>query len=622
MDGNLRGTIYQPESWHLLDTAMRRSLQTGEGYELDLEALRGDGASLWITTRGEVVRDASGTIGGLCGTVQDITERKRMERLYAVLSRTNETIVRIHDEATLYQEVCRILAQEGKFPLVWIGLTEADRVVPAASFGPSSDYLTQIEVRVQGHLGDGPTGRCIRENRPVVNDDFATNVDTTPWREHALMRNFRASAAFPLHRRERPIGALTLYATRPGSFDPEHVRLLQTLSEDLSSALDAMDQERLRATAEDALRESERNLQEVNQRKNDFMAILSHELRNPLAPITNSLYILKRAVPGGEQARRAQSVIERQVGQISRLVDDLLDMTRISRNKVHLQRKRLELNELARRTMDDYREHFAKSEILLAPVFVNGDWNRLVQVVGNLLQNATKFTGKGGRASVSVGIDEVAGRAIVRVVDSGVGMLPETLARLFQPFMQAQNTLDRSKGGLGIGLALVKGLIELHGGEVSAESAGLGQGTAFILRLPLYPDQTPEISRKPAPERHRRCVLIIEDNLDVGETWGEALESSGHDVVIARSGAEGITKAREVRPNLVLCDLELPGMDGLEVARTLRTDDALKDIYLVTLSGYASPEDLERATAAGVDRHLAKPLRAEALDEILSSLRP
>jgi PAS domain S-box-containing protein len=382
-----RETIYPPESWHLLDAAMRRALQTGDGYELDLEALRGDGVALWITTRGEVVRDASGMVLGLCGTVQDITERKRMERLYAVLSRANEAIVRLHDEATLYQEVCRIVAHEGKFPLVWIGLTQANVVTPVASFGPSVDYLAQIEVRVQGKLGEGPTGRCIREDRPVVNDDFDSNMDTTPWREPALKRNFRASAAFPLHRRGQPIGALTLYAARPGGFDPEHVRLLQALTADLSSALGAMEQERLRAAAEDALRESERNLQEVDQRKNEFMAILSHELRNPLAPITNSLYVLKHAVAGSEKARRAQSVIERQVGQLSRLVDDLLDMTRISRNKVHLQRERLELNELVRHTTDDHRELFERSGILLelhahpSPVFVNGDKNRLAQVL-------------------------------------------------------------------------------------------------------------------------------------------------------------------------------------------------------------------------------------------------
>jgi two-component system CheB/CheR fusion protein len=622
-----RATIYPPESWHLLDAAMQRALQTGEGYQLDLEALRADGVAFWITTRGEVVRDARGMIVGLCGTVQDITERKRLERLYAVLSRVNEAIVRVHDEATLYQEVCRILAQEGRFPLVWIGLTEADVVAPVASFGPSVDYLTEIEVQVQGTLGEGPTGRCVRENRPVVNDDFDTNVDTVPWREHALKRNFRASAAFPLHRRGQPVGALTLYAARPGGFDPEHVRLLQTLSEDLSSALDAMEQERLRATAEDALRESERNLQEVDQRKNEFMAILSHELRNPLAPITNSLYVLKHAAAGGEQARRAQSVIERQVGQLSRLVDDLLDITRISRNKVHLQRKRLELNELVRHTMDDYRELFERSEILLelhahpSPVFVNGDWNRLAQVVGNLLQNATKFTGKGGRTSVSVGTDAVADRAIVRVKDSGVGMLPETLARLFQPFVQAQNTLDRSKGGLGLGLALVKGLVDLHGGEISAESAGLGRGAELILRLPLDPDRTPEITKNPVFHQQRRRVLIIEDNLDAADTLGEALEIGGHEVVIAHSGAEGIAKAREVLPEVVLCDIGLPGMDGFEVARTLRADHALEGTFLVALSGYALPEDLERASAAGFDRHLAKPLRLEELKEILSNLR-
>jgi two-component system CheB/CheR fusion protein len=351
------------------------------------------------------------------------------------------------------------------------------------------------------------------------------------------------------------------------------------------------------------------------------------ELRNPLAPITNSLYVLRCAVAGSEQARRAQAVIGRQVGQITRLVDDLLDITRISRGKIHLQRKRLDLNELVRHTMDDYRELFAQNQICLelhvpgSPVYVDGDWNRLAQVIGNLLQNAAKFTGKGGQTNVSVGTDETDGRAIVRVKDSGIGLLPETLAGLFQPFMQAPNTLNRSKGGLGLGLALVKGLVDLHGGDICAESAGLGQGAEFILALPLAPDRTPETTRTPSYHSQCRHVLIIEDNLDAADTLGEALTIAGHEVVIAHSGAEGIAKARELHPEIVLCDIGLPGMDGFEVARALRADNNLAGTFLVALSGYALPEDMQRASEAGFDKHLAKPLRLEALKEILSTFR-
>ena len=550
-----------------------------------------------------------------------------LARLYAVLSRVNEAIVRTRDEEWLYHETCRIVAEEGGFPLVWIGIVKELEVVPAAWGGPATDYLRQIKAEVEGDLGSGPTGTCVREERPVVNDDFDTNPSMTPWREPALAHGFRASAAFPLRRQGRVIGALTLYAPTPGAFDPEHVKLLESLCADISYALDALEQERLRTEAERALRESERNLREADRRKNEFMAVLSHELRNPLAPIKNSLYILDRAVPGGDQARRAQAVIDRQVGQLVRLVDDLLDVTRITRNKIHLQRQRLELNDLVRRTMEDHRSLFEKSEVRLElhlapqPVFVSADWNRLAQVVGNLLQNAAKFTDRGGSASVSVATDAAARRAIIRMADTGVGMAPEMLARLFQPFMQADTTLDRNKGGLGLGLALVKGLVELHGGEISAHSAGLGKGAEFVVRLPLDLAGAAQIDAGPTSrQRSRWRVLIIEDNNDAADSLREAFESGGHEIAVAYNGLDGIQKARECDAEVVLCDISLPGLDGYEVARAFRDDGSLRSVYLVALSGYALPEDLVKAKEAGFDHHLAKPPSMEKLEQILADL--
>jgi signal transduction histidine kinase len=243
--------------------------------------------------------------------------------------------------------------------------------------------------------------------------------------------------------------------------------------------------------AKDALRASEAQLLEADRRKNDFIATLSHELRNPLAPIKNCLYILDHAAPGGAQARRAKATIDRQVNQLGRLVDDLLDITRITRNKFQLQRQQLELNDLIRRTLEDHRSEFEKAGVRLdleaapAPVWVHADWTRLAQTLGNLVQNAVKFTPRDGRVIVSVSADLLREQALIRVADTGVGMKPETLAGLFEPFMQAEVTLERSKGGLGLGLALVKGIVELHGGAIEAKSEGLGHGTEFLVRLPL-----------------------------------------------------------------------------------------------------------------------------------------
>ncbi len=253
-------------------------------------------------------------------------------------------------------------------------------------------------------------------------------------------------------------------------------------------------------------------------------------------------------------------------------------------------------------------------------ILVNADWNRLTQVVGNLLQNAAKFTGRGGATSVTVRRDAQANRAVIQVTDTGIGIAPPLLAQLFQPFMQADQTLDHSQGGLGLGLALVKGLVELHGGDVSAESAGLGQGATFEVRLPLANCETAALQLSVSGPRTRRRILIIEDNIDAADTLREALEFCEHEVEVAYSGPDGIERARQIQPNVVLCDIGLPGMDGYQVARALRADDSFRGLFLVALSGYALPQDLQQALEAGFDHHLAKPPSLEQIEELLQSL--
>jgi two-component system CheB/CheR fusion protein len=242
-------------------------------------------------------------------------------------------------------------------------------------------------------------------------------------------------------------------------------------------------------------------------------------------------------------------------------------------------------------------------------------------VVGNLLLNAAKFTGKGGRTQVSLAVDPGTRRAVIRVADTGVGISPELLPRLFQPFAQADDTMDRSQGGLGLGLVLAKGLVELHGGAISVHSQGIGKGTEFIVRLPLdgeFDAKTP--TPVDASPRVRR-VLIIEDQADAAQSLREALELCGHQVEVAENGPAGLSRARAYCPEVVLCDIGLPGMDGYEVARAFRADEALKDAFLVALSGYALPDDVLRAAEAGFDRHLAKPPSLDKLEELLSKLR-
>jgi PAS domain S-box-containing protein len=412
---------------------------------------------------------------------RDVTERElqarrvhRLTQLYAVLSQANEMIVRTRDESQIFQEVCRIVTEQMALPLAWIGLAEGRWVKPVAASGPSAAYLGGVRVEVEGELGQGPTGTCIREDRAMVNDDFEGNPLLSPWREAALRHGIRASAAFPLHKNGKPVGALTLYSQQRAAFDSEQVELLLALAADVSYTLDAIKAERLRGEAERALRESERELRDADARKNEFLAMLSHELRNPLAPIRNSLFILQHVRGDGEQVQHAEAVIERQVAHLTSLVDDLLDVTRVTRGKIRLEKEQVNLDELVGRTVEDHRDLFARAGVELAfrpsgaRLTVRADRTRLTQVVGNLLQNAVKFTPKGGSTAVSVESRED-GQAAVRVCDTGAGIGADILPHLFEPFTQADRTLDRSKGGLGLGLALVRGLVEMHDAAVSED---------------------------------------------------------------------------------------------------------------------------------------------------------
>jgi signal transduction histidine kinase/ActR/RegA family two-component response regulator len=377
-----------------------------------------------------------------------------------------------------------------------------------------------------------------------------------------------------------------------------------------------------RKRAEEAVRESDR-------RKTEFLAVLSHELRNPLTPLRNGVAILERAEPGGAQARRALEIIDRQVHQLARLVDDLLDVTRVSSGKVQLRLERLDLVDVVRRAAADHRVLFAERGVELkldlppGALGVNGDAARLTQVIGNLLQNAAKFTPQRGTVVVSVGLERDR-EAVVRVRDTGAGVAPEVLTRLFQPFVQGEATLDRSRGGLGLGLALVKGLVETHGGTVAVASEGPGRGAEFSFRLPV--DERPRVG-EPAGKSSRlppaaRRVLDIEDNVDAAETLRDLLALSGHQVEIAFDGAAGLAAARAFLPDAVLCDVGLPGIDGYDVARALRADSALRGVLLVAVTGYGAPEDAARALEAGFDCHIAKPPALEAIEKILVNGAP
>jgi two-component system CheB/CheR fusion protein len=379
------------------------------------------------------------------------------------------------------------------------------------------------------------------------------------------------------------------------------------------AALLAAEDVTARRMAEDAVRDA-------LQRRDDFLGTLSHELRNPLSPIRNALALLRRGPPLDAATARAIAVIDRQSAHLSRLVDDLLDVTRIARGKVQLRRAVLDLRGLVQRTVEDHRAAFEAAGVALtldageAPRWVDADPTRVAQVLGNVLGNALKFTGRGGQ--VAVALREEGGAVRLAVRDSGAGIEPELQARLFEPFSQGTQTLARASGGLGLGLATVKGLVELHGGTVAVVSPGPGRGTEVTVTLPQTGAPSPGPAPVPAPSSRRR-VLVVDDNVDGAVTLKDVLEASGHEVRVAHHGPGALQVAREFLPDAVVCDLGLPGMDGFAVARAIRADPALAPTHLVALSGYARPEDVGRSREAGFDHHVAKP---PALDELLGHL--
>jgi PAS domain S-box-containing protein len=390
-----------------------------------------------------------------------------------------------------------------------------------------------------------------------------------------------------------------------------------------SIARDVAAQKRL----QEELRGRAEALAEADRRKDDFLHMLAHELRNPLAPIFNGLEILRLAGADAERRQQAGRMMERQVRHLTRLVDDLLDVARISRGKVRLRRERLDLARLVRGTAEDHRPSLDRAGLALTvaapdtPVWVSGDGTRLAQVVGNLLDNAAKFTDRGGRVRVAVEADRPARRAEVHVTDTGQGIAPDLLGRLFEPFSQGDRSLNRAPGGLGLGLALVRGLTELHGGEVEVRSGGPGRGAEFIVRLPV--EQEPAALTGPAaaprPGGGRLRILVVEDNRDAAETLRVWLGILGHEVEVAHTGPEGVEAARRRPPEVVLCDIGLPGLDGYGVARAIRQDATTAGARLIAITGYGSDEDRRRSQDAGFDLHLTKPVDPADLQPLLTS---
>jgi PAS domain S-box-containing protein len=383
-----------------------------------------------------------------------------------------------------------------------------------------------------------------------------------------------------------------------------------------------------RKKSEEQLRDTLLALEDADHRKDQFLAMLAHELRNPLGPMLNTTHLL--GIPGlaADKAQQARVILERQVRHMARLLDDLLDVSRITRGKIELSLEPVDMSVLIREVVADHLESVRAAGLKLevdvdAELFVNADRTRLAQIIGNLLSNALKFSERGQSIRLHATRDATRERAVLTVRDEGAGIDPALLRRIFEPFVQADHSLSRPRGGLGLGLAVVKGLVDLHGGEVSAASGGPGCGAELTVKLPLY--AAPVATAEPADaeprssEHESAMVLVFEDNEDAAESLRIVLSTTGYRVSVESTGLHAIDVVKRVHPDIVLCDIGLPDKDGYTIAQEIRADDELSRLPLIALSGYGSAEDLEVSRCAGFDLHLTKPVPLAVLLSALAS---
>ncbi len=375
---------------------------------------------------------------------------------------------------------------------------------------------------------------------------------------------------------------------------------------------------------EEELRRRAEEMVGADRRKDQFLAMLAHELRNPLAPIRNAVELMRQVETLDPSFQPSREMVERQVKHLARLVDDLLDVSRITQGSIRLRKEVLDLGAIVQRAVEgtraiiESRAHTLSVQLPTEPVRLDADPTRLEQVISNLLNNAAKYTMPGGHVWVTAGREGE--EAVVRVRDTGIGVPPDVLERVFEPFVQSDGSLARTDGGLGIGLSLVRSLVEMHGGRVEAASPGLGQGSEFVLRLPAQLPCETALPAEAAPEVFSRGlrVLVVEDNIDAAESLATLLRLWNHDVNVVHDGRMALEAAREQQPEVVLLDIGLPGLDGYQVARRLRDEIGLDHALLVAMTGYGQPEDRRRSQEAGIQYHFVKPVEPLVLRNLLA----
>jgi PAS domain S-box-containing protein len=603
--------------------------ERNETFSIEYRLRRADDAYRWIIDAGRPRFSRSGQFLGYAGNVLDITDRKQAEEEMAALLATEKrraallaqvaSASKSMNAALSMDSVVRILTEEARSMLeahqAITSLTVSENQAQAINMMSLSEkYAGDRAYLEKADISDIYMEAC-RTNRPMrmTQQELEAHPAWKEFRKHAkdhpLMRGW---LAVPLiGHGGKNLGLVQLMDKAQGEFTEEDEAILVQLAAIASAGIE-------NARLYEQVREQDR-------RKDEFLATLAHELRNPLAPIRTGLAVLKLA-PSINAMMKTREIMERQVEHMVRLIDDLLDVSRITRGKVQLKKERIDVRTILDTALEVSRPFIEESRHRLfistpeEALLLDADPTRMAQVVSNLMNNAAKYTPEGGRIELSAERDN--SDVIIRVRDNGVGLTSEALPKVFELFSQVGKTLDRSQGGLGIGLALVKRLVEMHGGQVAAESPGLGQGSTFVVRLPLAATQVINGRQAPGEENASslsvpRRILVVDDNVDGAETIAMLLTLFGHTVKTVHNGPDALEAAHSFQPGVMFLDIGLPGMSGYEVAQQLRSDSNMNGLILVALTGWGSEEDRQRAQSVGFDYHLTKPVGMEKLQSLL-----
>jgi PAS domain S-box-containing protein len=603
----------------------------GTSFEIEKRYFHKHGSTVWVHNSVTAIRDAQGSIRSFIAVSIDVTERRRTE---AVIRRAAEAdayrvaladaLRFITDPHEIQTEAARVLCGHLQASCVYYTelLPGPEGLVIGRCYGErggegGGPYV--VGPLRMSELGPETFDRLRKGQRVVVDDLYADPSVGAVEKATSAARGILAYVCVPIVKGGRLIayfGACQFSARR---WTASEIALVEETAERTWAAVQ-------RARAETVLRESEERLRRSDRHKDEFLATLSHELRNPLAPIHHALIMLEQREEASPQARRLLQLMERQVDHLVRMVDDLLEVSRISRGKIELRTELVDVGTIVRTAIEtsqpliDAAEHELIVSMPPQPLTVVADPLRISQVLTNLLNNAAKYTKAGGRIWLTVRSE--AGDVVLSVRDDGVGIPAHVLPRIFEMFVQVDPDHERVQGGLGIGLAVVKKLVEMHGGTVEARSSGSGEGSEIVVRLPAGPPAAVPPLSEPEPElvaaRASCRILVVDDNADAATMLGMLLEAKGHEVRVVLDGPAALRALAAERPHVVFLDLGMPGMSGYEVAQRVREDPAHVGITLVAVTGWGQAEDRRRTQAAGFHHHLTKPVDLPALEELLA----